>query len=300
MTRCILGIAGTDPTGGAGLQADLKTMTALGCYGSTVVTAILAQNSQAVYDMLPVPAELVRAQLASVTDIFRIDAVKIGMLGSCEIIHSVADRLKDLHQSSSNLPVVLDPVLQTSSGHSLLPEQDIQILKDVLFPQITLLTPNVMEAAILLEEEQAETSGTLRQQAARLQKQVSWVLLKGGHFRGAESCDILAGPDGQIWEFPQRRLNTRHGRGTGCTLSAALACFLPILPVPEAVRQTQFYVWKALEQADDLDLVERDGPLNHFWHSRPCPILSDGNHSEAASHSAARMPSIPAERIPPA
>ncbi|MCT8341329.1 MULTISPECIES: bifunctional hydroxymethylpyrimidine kinase/phosphomethylpyrimidine kinase [Photorhabdus] len=256
-----LTIAGTDPSGGAGIQADLKTFSALGAYGTTVMTALVAQNTcgvQSVYDIDPT---FVAAQLESVLSDIRIDSAKIGMLSNAANVAVVADTI-----SRYAVPyVVLDTVMIAKSGDPLLAPEAVSEVVERLLPKVSLITPNLPEAAAILKCSVAKTEMDMQKQGRELLSLgCEAVLLKGGHLTEHESPDWLFTVEGE-WRFTAPRINTRHTHGTGCTLSAALAALRPrysnwqtTLPVAKA------YLQAALEQADSLDVGKGIGPVHHF------------------------------------
>ncbi|HEX5332721.1 MAG TPA: bifunctional hydroxymethylpyrimidine kinase/phosphomethylpyrimidine kinase, partial [Cellulomonas sp.] len=255
-----LTIAGTDPSGGAGIQADLKTFSALGVYGMTVVTALTAQNTQGVAGIHPVPGEFVTAQLESLFDDVRIDTVKIGMLGTAEVIEAVAAALRRYRPAC----VVLDPVMVASTGDVLLAPEAIATLRDALIPLVDLITPNVAEAAVLLGEPQAVTGEDAADQLGRLGELCPGVLLTGGHLDGPQCADFLS-VDGTTTRIDAARVMTRNTHGTGCTLSAAIAALRPGRPDwTSAVRDAKGYLTAALLAADTLDVGRGPGPVHHF------------------------------------
>lgn len=261
MIKNILTIAGSDSSGGAGIQADIKTISALGCYAMSVVTAITAQNTSGVRAVNLVDAKLVRMQLEAIFDDIRVDAIKIGMLGSSEIIYTVADCLRD-----RDIPIVLDPVMVAKSGDSLLNADAVTALKDALLPLTTLLTPNLPEAAVLLGQKEADSRLVMEDQAkALLDLGVRTVLLKGGHLSGSESPDLLATEVDLMW-FDKKRFNTKNTHGTGCTLSSALATFIgQDYSVPDGTSSAKEYLTKAIQSADQLNVGSGHGPTHHFW-----------------------------------
>lgn len=261
MIKNILTIAGSDSSGGAGIQADIKTISALGCYAMSVVTAITAQNTSGVRAVNLADAKLVRMQLEAIFDDIRVDAIKIGMLGSSEIIYTVADCLRD-----RNIPIVLDPVMVAKSGDSLLNADAVTALKDALLPLTTLLTPNLPEAAVLLGQKEGESRLVMERQAkALLDLGVATVLIKGGHLSGSESPDLLATEVDLMW-FDKKRFNTKNTHGTGCTLSSALATFIgQDYSVPDATSSAIEYLTKAIQSADQLNVGSGHGPTHHFW-----------------------------------
>jgi hydroxymethylpyrimidine/phosphomethylpyrimidine kinase len=256
-----LSIAGSDPSGGAGIQADLKTFSALGVYGATVITALTAQNTQDVAAVEIVSPLFVAAQIDAVCGDLTIDAVKIGMLGNAGVIEAVAEAL----DRDSLKHIVLDPVMAAGSGRALLAPDAIDLLRRALVPRASLVTPNLPEAAALLGEPEAQDETQMRGQAERLIRLgARAVLLKGGHAGGAESVDFFA--DGRVeLRLPAPRVETRNTHGTGCTLSAAIAAGLAKgLPLAEAVAQAKAYVTAAIAAADRLNVGRGAGPLHHF------------------------------------
>ena len=262
----VLTIAGVDPSGGAGILADVKTMSALGAYGCAVVAALTAQNTQGVADVAPVPPAFVARQIDTLFADVRIDAVKTGMLGQQPVIAAVAERL-DRWQPAH---FVLDPVMVASSGDLLLEHGAVGTLREALLPLATVITPNLPEAGVLLDERPVETVKEMRRVAERLRDKMAysgrrWVLLKGGHLPGGEAAlDLLHDGDRMI-ELTAPRIDTKNTHGTGCTLSAALAALLPqIDDVPEAARRAKAYLTEALRHADRLDIGQGHGPVHHF------------------------------------
>jgi hydroxymethylpyrimidine/phosphomethylpyrimidine kinase len=261
-----LTIAGVDPSGGAGILADVKTMSALGAYGCAVVAALTAQNTQGVADVAPVPPAFVARQIDTLFADVRIDAVKTGMLGRQPVIAAVAERLD--HWQPAHF--VLDPVMVATSGDLLLEHGAIGTLREALLPLATVVTPNLPEAGVLLDERPVETVKEMRRVAERLRGKMAysgrrWVLLKGGHLPGGEAAlDLLHDGDRMI-ELAAPRVDTKNTHGTGCTLSAALAALLPqIDDVPEAARRAKAYLTEALRHADRLDIGQGHGPVHHF------------------------------------
>jgi hydroxymethylpyrimidine/phosphomethylpyrimidine kinase len=261
-----LTIAGVDPSGGAGILADVKAMSALGAYGCAVVAALTAQNTQGVADVAPVPPAFVARQIDALFADVRIDAVKTGMLGQQPVIAAVAERLD--HWKPAHF--VLDPVMVASSGDLLLEHGAVGTLREALLPLATVVTPNLPEAGVLLDERPVETIREMRRVAERLREKMAyggrrWVLLKGGHLPGGEAAlDLLHDGDRMI-ELAAPRLDTKNTHGTGCTLSAALAALLPqIDDVPEAARRAKAYLTEALRHAGRLDVGQGHGPVHHF------------------------------------
>jgi hydroxymethylpyrimidine/phosphomethylpyrimidine kinase len=253
-------IAGSDSGGGAGVQADMKTFSALGVYGTSVITALTAQNTTGVLAVHQVPAEFITAQIDAVFSDFDIGAVKIGMLGSAAAIDAVAAGL-DRHRARN---IVLDPVMAATSGEKLLPADAVGALRE-LAAQASLLTPNLPEAAILLEADVARDEEEMRRQARTLLALgPGAVLIKGGHGSGAESVDLLVEGDA-CTRFAAPRIDTRNTHGTGCTLASAIAAGLAKkLSILDAVRDAKAYVSAAIAAADRLGVGSGRGPVHHF------------------------------------
>lgn len=255
----VLTIAGTDPSGGAGIQADLKTFSALGGYGMSVVTAVVAQNTQGVRAIHPIPADFIGQQLDAVFQDVRVDAVKTGMLGDADVIRTVAAKMREYQPKY----LIIDPVMVAKSGHRLLPDDAVRALRDELLPLANLITPNLPEAADLLEDKEAEDLTGMHEQAGRLRAYGPVVLLKGGHLAGPDSTDILL--DREPVEFSAPRVKTRNTHGTGCTLSSAIATLRPTRDDwVSAVREAKDYLTAALRNADKLDIGTGHGPPHHF------------------------------------
>ena len=259
MAAIALTIAGSDSGGGAGIQADIKTFSALGVYGASVVTAVTAQNTRAVTAVAGLSPDLVRAQIAAVFDDLAVRAVKVGMLGDPAVIRAVAEGL-----AGRDLPVVLDPVMVAKSGDRLLAADAIATLKEVLLPLATVLTPNLPEAADLLAGPPATTLADRRVQGGTLLALgPRWVLMKGGHDAGATCTDLLLGKQEQTLSAP--RIATKNTHGTGCTLSAAITAGLAQgLSVPDAVARAHAYLHGAIRAADGLAVGSGHGPVHHF------------------------------------
>ncbi|MGB0412424.1 MAG: bifunctional hydroxymethylpyrimidine kinase/phosphomethylpyrimidine kinase [Pikeienuella sp.] len=255
-----LSIAGSDPSGGAGVQADLKAFAANGVYGMCAITALTAQNTQGVSGVHLVPPEFVSDQISAVRADVRVDAVKIGMIANAEIADAVADALNDYRG-----PVVLDPVMIAKGGASLLADAAVESLKLRLVPRATLLTPNLPEAAALLGTAVAETRAEMVAQGERLLALgPAAVLMKGGHLTCEDSPDVLITPDGATW-FAGPRVATKNTHGTGCTLSSSLAAGLAKgLSVTAAVEAAKAYVAGAIGKADLMSVGSGHGPVHHF------------------------------------
>ena len=267
MIANVLTIAGSDSGGGAGIQADLKTFSALGTYGASVITALTAQNTRSVTAIHDVPADFVGAQLDAVFDDIRIDAVKVGMLSRPETIAVVAERLERYRANR----IVVDPVMITKSGDRLLQPDAVAALRERLLPLATLITPNLPEAGVLLDAKPpVDEAGMLEAAAALRALGRGAVLLKGGHLAGDESIDVFAdGADGNKGGAPEilraRRIATRNTHGTGCTLSAAIAALLGRgLSLRSAVERAKTFVTAAIQASDQLSVGKGHGPVQHF------------------------------------
>ena len=259
----VLSIAGSDPSGGAGIQADLKAISANGAYAMAVVTALTAQNTTGVSGIHLVPAEFVSAQIEAVFDDIRVDAVKIGMIATAEIAQAVAQSLK-----IRSVPIVLDPVMIAKGGAPLLRPDAVAVVREHLLPMATVLTPNLPEAAHLLGAPVAKTRVEMEAQGqALIQCGPQAVLMKGGHLDGDISPDCLVTAQGTSWlESP--RIETRNTHGTGCTLSSALAAQIAQITEGEdlvqAVTSAKSFVSNAIAQAHQLKVGTGHGPTHHF------------------------------------
>ncbi len=261
-----LTIAGSDPSGGAGIQADLKTFTVLGAYGASVITALTAQNTRGVMGVHKVPADFIAAQFNAVTSDLSIAATKTGMLGDEETVRTVAR----LITSAKLSPVVVDPVMVATSGDVLLAPEAIAAVRSLILPLATLITPNLPEAAKLLDQPIAATDADAERQAvALLQFGCGAVLLKGGHGEGAESVDFLVSRAGSI-RLSKPRIATKNTHGTGCTLAAAITAGLAMgLTLEDAVRRAKDFVWGALESGANLHVGGGTGPVDHLFEILP-------------------------------
>jgi hydroxymethylpyrimidine/phosphomethylpyrimidine kinase len=257
-----LSIAGSDSSGGAGIQADLKTFAAFGVYGASIVTALTAQSTIGVSAVEPASAGIVAAQLRVVLADLDVAAIKTGMLANAAIIEAVADLLR----AAAPRPIVVDPVLEASSGDLLLAADAIAAFKTLLLPLAGLLTPNRAEAArLLLSPPAANEAEAVAQAQALRALGPRAVLLKGGHAQDEEAIDVLCDAAG-THRFALPRLATSHGHGTGCTLSAAIAALLASgAPLAEAVVRAKRYVWHALAAAEHLQVGRGRGPLDHLF-----------------------------------
>ncbi|HEX4885880.1 MAG TPA: bifunctional hydroxymethylpyrimidine kinase/phosphomethylpyrimidine kinase [Casimicrobiaceae bacterium] len=261
----VLTIAGVDPSGGAGVLADVKAISANGAYACAVVAALTAQNTRGVDGIFAVPRDFVARQIDTLFADVRIDAAKIGMVGQAPVIAAVADRLA--HWRPAHL--VLDPVMIAKSGDALLERAAVGALREALLPQATMITPNLPEAGVLLESPAPEDLKGMRRAAERLRNAMAhdgerWVFLKGGHLPHGDAIDVLHDGDRMI-ELAAPRIETKNTHGTGCTLSAALAALLPqCADVPAAARRAKDYLSKAIAAAGRLDVGQGHGPVHHF------------------------------------
>ncbi|MDY0150052.1 MAG: bifunctional hydroxymethylpyrimidine kinase/phosphomethylpyrimidine kinase [Kiritimatiellia bacterium] len=261
--RRVLTIAGSDSGGGAGIQADLKTFAANGCYGMSVITALTAQNTLGVSGIHPVPVAFVEQQLDAVLGDIGADAVKIGMLFSVELIAAVARKLRDYDAQR----IVLDPVMVAKGGDRLLQEDAIAALKEHLFPLAEVITPNLPEAEDLLGRTISGRAEMLAAGRDLVQWGPRYVLVKGGHADGHNSEDVLvASAGGEGTWFGAARVATQNTHGTGCTLSSAIAAQLAQgLSVPDAVDKARDYIQQAIRAGAAYRLGQGHGPVHHFW-----------------------------------
>jgi hydroxymethylpyrimidine/phosphomethylpyrimidine kinase len=261
MTAIAVTIAGSDSSGGAGIQADLKTFAALGVYGASVITALTAQNTQGVRAIHDVPAGFVAAQMDAVFSDLDVDAVKIGMLSQVSTIEAVTQGLSR-HRAKN---VVLDPVMVATSGDRLLAAEAVEALRTLLIPRALVVTPNLPEAAALTGATMARNEREMEIQARELLALGAGnVLIKGGHGRGDDSVDLLIG-QGEVVRLSAKRIATRNTHGSGCTLSSAIAGGLAKgLDLKTAARDAKTYVSAAIAGADNLAVGRGPGPLHHF------------------------------------
>jgi len=261
MTAIAVSIAGSDSSGGAGIQADLKTFSALGVYGASVITALTAQNTHGVRAIHDVPADFITAQIDAVFSDLDVNAVKIGMLSRTASIEAVAKSL-DRHRAGN---IVLDPVMVATSGDRLLAPDAIEAMRALLIPRALVVTPNLPEAAALLEHAPARSEREMEEQAhAVLDLGARSVLIKGGHGDGPESIDLLVDAT-SVTRFAAVRIATPNTHGSGCTLSSAIAAGLAKgLDLKAAVKDAKIYTSAAIASADALRIGSGHGPLHHF------------------------------------
>ncbi|RJF97021.1 bifunctional hydroxymethylpyrimidine kinase/phosphomethylpyrimidine kinase [Noviherbaspirillum cavernae] len=256
----VLSIAGSDSGGGAGIQADLKTFAALGCFGMTAITAITAQNTRGVTGIHAVPAEMLARQIDAVATDIGVDAVKIGMLHDPEVARVVAQAIRRYGWQR----VVLDPVMVATSGDRLIAQETVAVLVQELFPLAAVVTPNLDEAALLLGRPLQDES-QLDEAAADLMKLgAQAVLLKGGHLPGEHLTDVLLQADQAALRMSSLRIASRNTHGTGCTLSSAIACHLALGDsLPDAVQRARSFIYQAIAEGADVRTGNGHGPLNH-------------------------------------
>lgn len=266
----VLSIAGSDSGGGAGIQADLKTFSALGCYGMTAITAITAQNTQGVRGIHGIPPDMLRAQIDAVVEDIGVDAVKIGMLATPDVVQVVADAIR-----RHRLPhVVLDPVMVATSGDRLIAPETASVLVRELFPLAAVITPNLDEAALLLGRPVTGIDALEGAVQGLLGLGASAVLLKGGHLPGDWVVDLLALQDGTRRRLESARIATHNGHGTGCTLSSAIAAHLALgHALPEAVEKARAYILGAIAAGAAVRTGRGHGPLNHGYAPVPQIVL---------------------------
>lgn len=259
----VLTIAGSDSGGGAGIQADIKTISACGCYAASAITAVTVQNTVGVTDVHPVPVHIIEAQINAVLSDIGADAVKIGMLHSSEVILAVKKAL----QLNCAQNIVLDPVMVSTSGHKLMQDAAIETLKKELLYEVRVITPNIPEAEILLGKKiNHQNDLPLFAKELSANRKVS-VLLKAGHLTENELVDIFYNAEtDEVLELKSVRIETRNTHGTGCTLSSAVASFLALgLPLNEAVQHAKEYINNAIIEGAAYQIGQGHGPVHHFY-----------------------------------
>jgi hydroxymethylpyrimidine/phosphomethylpyrimidine kinase len=261
----VLSIAGSDSGGGAGIQADLKTFSALGCFGTSAITAVTVQNTLGVTGIHSIPPEIVMGQIKAVMEDIKPSAVKIGMVHSTELAIAIRDTLK----AYPDIPIVFDPVMVATSGDKLIRDDTVSVLKTVLFPLMTLITPNLDEAEILAGQRVRNVSEMQMVAEALLQTGCSAVLLKGGHLKGRKVYDVYISRQGENQVFESDYIESENVHGTGCTLSSAIAAYLALNNnLPEAIAKARSYVYQAILHGKDVKTGHGHGPLNHFFNPK--------------------------------
>lgn len=264
----VLSIAGSDSGGGAGIQADLKTFAALGCYGMTAITALTAQNTQGVRGIHAVPAAFLKAQIQAVVEDIGVNAVKLGMLHTPEVVEVVAWAMDHYHLPN----VVLDPVMVATSGDRLITSETVQRMVRELFPRVAVVTPNLDEAALLIGHTIPGIDGLDAAASALLALGARAVVLKGGHLPGNDVVDVLAEATGEFHRYASARIASRNLHGTGCTLSSAIAAHLALgHGLPDAVARARAYVLGAMQAGAHVVVGHGHGPLNHGF--APVPTV---------------------------
>lgn len=261
--RRVLSIAGSDSGGGAGIQADLKAISACGCYAATAITAITVQNTLGVEAVVGMSPEIITGQINAVLSDIGADAIKIGMLHSSEIIRAVKEELRR-HKAQN---IVIDPVMVSTSGHRLIEESAIETLKNEFLPDATVFTPNIPEAEILLGGDIKFQNDMPAAARALAEKYHTSVLLKAGHLEEDKLIDYLYNyKTGDLTALESQRLYTQNTHGTGCTLSSSLAAFLAQgLPLEEAARNAKNYIAEAIAAGADYKIGNGHGPVHHFY-----------------------------------
>lgn len=262
----VLTVAGFDGSGGAGIQGDMKTISALGCYATSVLTALPVQNTRGVQGIYPIPAEAVAAQLTAVLDDIPPDAIKIGMVHTPELVRTITAALA-VHPA---VPVVFDPVMVATSGHRLIEAATVQVIIEQLFPRAELITPNLDEAALLADMPIPDVAAMYAAGRRIMGLGCRALLLKGGHLPTAQLTSLFFAPDGSVHEFEFEKFDTRNTHGSGCTLSSAVASYRALgQPLLAAVGLGQQYVHEAIKSGRDVRTGHGHGPLNHFFNPQP-------------------------------
>lgn len=259
----VLTIAGTDSCGGAGVPADIKAISACGCYASCAVTAVTVQNTLGVKAVHDIPPEIISGQIKAVLEDIGADSIKIGMLSKVETVRTVAQAIRCANVKN----IVLDPVMVSTSGHRLLSEEAVEVLKNELLPLATIITPNVPEAEVLLSKKISGQNETEKCAEELAQLAGCSVLLKAGHFLDDDLFDVLYNFETKaVTKFETRRVKTQNTHGTGCTLSSALAAFLAKgLSLECAVENAENYIQNAIREGSDYQLGNGHGAVKHFW-----------------------------------
>lgn len=257
----VLSIAGFDGSGGAGIQADTKTISSLGCYATNVLTALPIQNTQGVQKIVEIPSEAIDLQIKSILEDIYPDAIKIGMVHSVELVKIIAENLKNYSGH-----IVFDPVMVSTSGHRLIKGETIKACKELLFPLATLITPNLDEVSVLVDKKIDTTEKMQTAGKQILEMGTKAVLVKGGHLDQDELISFLIQRDKPTEHFSSPRIDTKNTHGSGCTLSSAIASYLAQgFSLSESVKNAQDYVDQAIFMAKDLEIGKGNGPLNHFF-----------------------------------
>ena len=258
----VLSIAGSDSGGGAGIQADLKTISALGCFGTTAITALTAQNTLGITDIHPIPVDFVKVQINAVMDDLKPSAIKIGMVHSAELAVGIAEVLSKY----PDVPIIFDPVMVATSGDRLIAGDIVETLKEHLFPVAELLTPNMDEAAVLAGIE-IRTLSDMRVAALRIMRYgCNSVLIKGGHLKGPDLFDVYLDKEDNERIYRSSAVDTINTHGTGCSLSSAIASFIALgNDINTSIANSKNYIQNAIEQGRNVKTGSGHGPINHFF-----------------------------------
>ena len=269
----VLTIAGSDCSGGAGIQADIKTISALGCYAASAITAVTVQNTCGVSAIHPIPAEYVKSQIEAVMTDIKPEAVKIGMINDVEIVRAIASSIKTYRPKF----VVFDPVMVSTSGCKLIEDKAIEAIKNELIPLSTIITPNLKEAIVLTGDNISHAGSMIEAGRKILNYGCHSVLVKGGHLDGDDMCDVLCiNGDSNHYTFTARKIDSHNTHGTGCTLSSAIATNLALgYTLQEAVNRAKEYVYKGILTGKDIHIGNGHGPLNHFHTPVPMHIFAE-------------------------
>lgn len=260
--KSVLSIAGFDGSGGAGIQADTKTISALGCYATNVLTALPVQNTQGVRNIYPIPMQAVKDQLDCIFDDIVPDAIKIGMVHTPELVEIIQNKLIDFPE----IPVVFDPVMVATSGHHLINQETIQEIITRLFPLATIITPNMDEASVLVNQPIINLDDMEQAIVKISEMNIKSILLKGGHLPTEELTSLFLDSEKKIHRFSFPKFETKNTHGSGCSLSSAIASYLALgKSLLEAVTLAQDYVHLAIKNGANVKIGKGNGPLNHFY-----------------------------------
>ena len=269
----VLTIAGSDCSGGAGIQADIKAISALGGYATSAITAITVQNTLGVTGIHPVPASYVKAQIEAVMTDIKPSAVKIGMINDVEIVKAIAESIKEYRPKF----VVFDPVMVSTSGCKLIEDKAIEAIKKELIPLSTIITPNLSEAVVLTGDSIDDAASMTAAGNKILESGCGAVLIKGGHLEGNDMCDVLCiKGENTPYIYTASKISSKNTHGTGCTLSSSIATYLALgETLREAVRKAKDYVHKGILNGKDVCIGSGHGPLNHFYSPVPMHIFNE-------------------------
>lgn len=269
----VLTIAGSDCSGGAGIQADIKAISALGGYAASAITAITVQNTCGVTGIHPVPASYVKAQIEAVMTDIKPSAIKIGMINDVEIVKAIAESIKEYKPKF----VVFDPVMVSTSGCKLIEDKAIEAIKEELIPLSTIITPNLSEAMVLTGDSISDAASMTAAGNKILESGCGAVLIKGGHLEGNDMCDVLCiKGENTPYIYTASKISSKNTHGTGCTLSSSIATYLALgETLQEAVRKAKGYVHKGILNGKDVCIGSGHGPLNHFYSPVPMHIFNE-------------------------